>query len=451
MTADTISRPALKSSILGGMKWPYIIVLRLALMLISPALVLWSDLKSRNIEIKKWSLILFVTFLGSVITIKPGLIGADGARHWLMVYTTYSGMDFHTFLDGLWGILVFDPPSYARGDVYIHVLSYVLGSVLELPGLFFVFVSFVYGYFFSSSLIKIFAYLPKGRLPILFYGFAVVFLFWINVEEIQSVRTWTGGWVLFYGSLSYFETRKKKYLLIMAMPPLFHFGLFIMMIPVWIVVVFRGAYRYKIFALIFFISFFISASHGFIDRHLAVNSLGERRVSAYSVKDVDDFYSIEQYRENTWYLQSQRLGVQNRAMDILIFTVILTGIYFFRMSSLERSLFSAGILTVSLSNISILLFALHNRASKLGGLFVLCAFVLFLIRLLKEQRKFHFNVIQRVSFPLSFALFIPFLIYKVAAIIDFVSLFVFFFPFVPWFSPDLNFSIRELLGLMLGR
>lgn len=451
MNSDTVSNPALRRSIRRGIHWPYAIVLRLTVMLISPAFVLWSDLKNHNVEVKKWSLILFVTFVGSVITIEPAFRGADGAKLWLKVYTTYSWMDFGLFMDGLWGILVFDPPDYAQGDVYIHVLSYLLGGMLDLPGLFFVVVAFVYGYFFSSSIFKIFSYLPKGKLPILFYGFAVVFIFWKNVEAFQAVRTWTGMWILFYGVLSYFEKKEKKYLLVMSLPPLFHFSFFIMMIPAWIVVLFKVPHRYRIFALVFFMSFLFTASHGFIDRHLSVNPLGEGRVSAYSVEDVEEHYSIAKYQQSTWYLQLKKLGVQTWARDVLIFTVILTGIYFTRMSLLERNMFSVGILTVSLSNVGILLYALHNRAGEIGGLFVLGAFVLFLIREIREHRNLRFNSIQWPLFWFSFVLLTPFLIYKAATLIYFVSLFVLVFPFVPWFYPDMNISIREFLGLVLGR
>ena len=214
-----------------------IVLPRILLMLLSPVAVLWHDLKHSSLKTKKWSLILFVTFFGSAITFKPSWTGPDGSQYWIAVYTYYLNMSFAQFWHGLIGILSFNPPLYAKGDVYIHVLSYLTGSVLRMPGLFIIFAAFVYGYFFSSSLFKVIPKLPKVKYPYLVYGVMVIFILWSNLEGVSTFRTWTGMWILFYGAVCYFDTKKKKYLFLMAVSPFVHLGYFIMAIPAFIVAI----------------------------------------------------------------------------------------------------------------------------------------------------------------------------------------------------------------------
>src|SRR5690606_28651922 len=147
----------------------------------------------------------------------------------------------------------------------------------------------------------------------------------------------------------------------------------------------------------------------------------------------------------------ERINLERYARDILVFTILLTGVYFRRMNYIERSLFSVGIMTVALSNLTVFLFALSNRSALVGTLFILAAFVIYLLRLLKETGKLSFTKKQKLGFYFSLFVFIPFVIYKIAAMIYFISMFVFVTPFIPWLLPEVNISIREFLGIIVGK
>jgi hypothetical protein len=126
----------------------------------SPLTMLLFGLKSQNVNYKKWALIIFITIYGSIIFLSDT---NDGFRHQQNVYNTYSNMSFEVFFSTLFDILTFQSVEGTKGDVYIHVLSFFVGSILQTPKLFFVFVAFIYGYFYSSSILLIAQYVKNTR------------------------------------------------------------------------------------------------------------------------------------------------------------------------------------------------------------------------------------------------------------------------------------------------
>ena len=181
----------------------------LLFMLVSPTISLIHGLKGNyGPEFKRRLLIVFITIYGSIITLSDS---QDGVVHWNNVYSHYLDLSFTQFSVELGNILTFNSNTsiHVNDDPYIHILSYFTGTVLGLPGLFFVFVSFIYAYFFAGSMIKLF-YLTQKKIKYswTFYGLATVFILWKNIDGINTVRTWTGLWILFYACLSYYQTKK---------------------------------------------------------------------------------------------------------------------------------------------------------------------------------------------------------------------------------------------------
>src|SRR5690554_814064 len=206
----------------------------LFLMLLSPALTLIQVLRRRqNKTYLKWMLIFFATFYASTFKIEG--IG-DGTWHWQNVYAYYVDLTFTRFVSDLGDIILFRSNEYVNEDVYIHILSYFVGGVLGAPGLFFTFVGFIYGYFFASAMVKIFDKFPSPRRHFGFFVLAVYFIAILNLQSMNTVRTWTGFWILLYATLQYHDTRRIKYLLLLFIPPLIHIGYFLMAIPVWVAI-----------------------------------------------------------------------------------------------------------------------------------------------------------------------------------------------------------------------
>lgn len=421
------------------------IILNFYIMLISPIFGIISGLKNTSFQFKRWILVFGITLYGSTIDVNEG---NDGFDHLQNVYEHYVGLGFNQFWQELIAILSFAPYHETNGDVYIHVLSYFLGGVMGLPQLFFVVVSFVYAYFFSGAILKILRVIPQNKLSFLFYAFALIFILLKNVEGINTVRTWTGLWILMYAAISYFETKNKKYLFLMLAPPLIHVSYFAMAVPTWIVAIFGTRFK-TIYVGVFFISLFFGVNQTMVLDNLGKTELGESKVQGYYVEDLEVHMDSKKKENNAWYLKLMKNGLNNFPRSIIIFSLIIGGIYFKGMNYLETSLFSIGILNITLSNFSTFIFALHNRSLAIGSIFIMATLVLLLKRNFFNQNNIKHPHLFQFLLIISAILYIPFIIFKIADLIYYISFFMIALPFLPWIVEDINLSIREFLGLFL--
>ena len=415
-------------------------------MFISPAIALIFGMKLRHYQLKRILLTLAITLFGSTILISEA---NDGYRHLDKVYTHYLDLSFAQFIDESEMILIMNPSPDTNDDLYIHFLSFFVGGILGAPELFFVFVSFIYAYFFSGSVLKILKLDSNSKANFFYYAFAIIFLSIKNIEGINTVRTWTGLWVLFYSVLSYFETKNPKYLLLSLLPPFFHIGFFVMIVPAWVVIFFGSRFK-LVFSIMFILSFFYSLNNSYIVDNLSRTELGRSKVQAYYIEeDANNGENRVQKSNDAWYRRLYRAGIDRYPRDILVIYLIVSGIYFYSMTSLEQKLFSIGILTVTLSNLSSFIYALSNRASVVGSVFILSSFVLLLRRgvFLKENSSNYF--FTSTLFFIIIFLYIPFVVFRLAELIYYISFFMLFFPFIPWIFDETNLSIRQFIGKIL--
>jgi len=422
------------------------LVHHILLMLFSPALGLYQAFQHRSRALKQWALIAFITLYGSVITLTEG---KDGYRHWQKVYDHYVGLKFSQFWNELLQIVTLSYNKEVSDDPYIHVLSYFVAGFLGAPGLFFTFVAFIYAYFFSKSLFRLFEVFPKFKYSKLFFGFAMVFLLWKSIEGINTVRTWTGLWILFYGSISYYQTGKKKYMLLMFVPPLIHIGYMAMALPAWGVLV-LGVRRW-LYAALFFLSFATTMINpDLVTNRISENKVGQSKVQGYYVEEEPTLQdALEVSQGKTWYKTIYTIGVQNWAVALVAATLIIFGAYFRDMTKLELYLFSIGIVTYAFANTTWFLYTVAERSNIIAGTFILAALLLMWQRAYFEQRTAKVKLQRKMLF-LAFILFIPFVVYRLADLIYFVSAFVFITPFLPWIDYGMNVSIREALGILMG-
>ena len=423
---------------------------------LAPFFLLIAAWRTRSSRYRHWLLTAFVTMYGATITIQfdPTGAGADGVRHLLLVHQHYVGMGFYQFLSDLWSILTFSIASDpAIRDVYKHVISYLVGGVLGQPQFFFVVVAAVYGYFFVGSMMEILKHVRWKKHNYLVLGFAVVVFFLVNIEAVNTVRTWTGMWVLVYACLRYYDTKKTRYLILMLAPPLIHFGFFLMLIPALVVLVLGN--KVKLYAALFLLSSGTTLINpGDIVDVIDNTERGAAAVQGYYVEEQRSFGERREMvaqMQTRWWNAFRFLGVQKWALNILIYTLIASGIYFLVMQYRERTLFSIGLLTLTMSNSMWFLFALSNRTWTIGCLFVLASFVMArtnpetaagFIRNRPEYYKWGIN--------LSLLLFTPFLLFKLSLLINYVSVFMFVVPFLVWVDPDMNMSIKYVLQVLLG-
>jgi len=397
--------------------------------------------------ILKWSLIIFVTIYGSLIDLSPG---NDGYKHLNNVQTYYGDLSFEQFYQDTENMFLLKANEYAQEDPYIHILSYLCGTILGLPYLFFVIVGFVYGYFYIGSLFELFSYFPKIKSSRIFFFIALLFILWESVEGVNSVRTWTGMWVLFYACLKYYRTKKRKYLFLMFVPPMIHIGYLAMAIPTYIVLMFGN--KKRVYSIVFFASFFMQfGGQVAILNSLSKTEVGQNKVEGYYVEEQTGVEgTLTKYSKSNWYMKLVRAGLHNYAVYGLAFVLIIVGVYFKRMPDYVSKIFSIGLLTIALSNSTWFLYALHNRSAKVGTTFILAGLILVWQHGVFSGLKKRTEALVKFFFLIALLVCFPFFVYKVSTLMQFMSVFLISIPALPWVLREANLSIRDAIGLVLG-
>jgi hypothetical protein len=417
------------------------------LLLISPMFALVHALRSNDRLYIRWILVLFATVYASTFDIEG--IG-DGSRHWQKVYDYYVGLPFGQFIADIGDILLFAHNENLKGDLYVHFLSYFVGQILGIPGAFFIIAGFIYGYFFAGSMMKVFHYFPSLTKHFPFFIIALYFITILNLQSMNTVRTWTGFWVLFYGVIQYHDTRRWKYLFLVLSAPFFHIGYFVMALPVW-AVVFLPLKRYWIM-VVYIASFFVS----FVSPQSVVNQLqqlerGEEKVRGYYVEEKASVADrIQRQSKNRWYKIYWKSGIVEWAVVGVAVIFLLNGDYLRRMDSLEGLLFSAGLTSKVLSNATWFLYALSNRSGVIANLFILAAITLYWQRHYASGEALSLPPWLRPLLYMAILFIVPVFVFYLSNTLEYLSAYILFFPEVAWFSEELRMTIRELIGKLLG-
>lgn len=417
------------------------------IMLISPIFGLFQGLQGDYSKLKRITLIVFTTLYGSIIYLPNG---SDGRVHQANVNEYYSSVSFPRFLLDCGDILTMSANLNVQEDLYIHFVSYLTGGILGMPGLFFVVVAFVYGYFYSGSLFKLVKLLPGFKYSWVFYGFLTVFVMWKGLESMNTVRTWTGMWVLFYGCISYYQTKNPKYFLLIFIPQYIHVGYFAMALPAW-GVIFAGV-RPKVYIALFFLSFGANLiKPQVMTEQIEQTDVGKEQIRGYSVEEertATQKFEMQNEKGANFYRAILKSGIQYYIVSFIAVFLILRGYFPNRMTYMELHLFSIGILTRVLSSATWFHYALSNRSSYISVTFMLAAFISLAQRggLLDKDGKY--PIIEKVFFTLCFIGLIPTILFKLSEYTYFVSIFMLSTPFIGWFFPDVNMSIKELINLL---
>jgi hypothetical protein len=389
---------------------------------------------------------------GSTISLDEG---NDGYAHLARVSDVYGNMPFKQFIYEIFQILTFQATDSSAQDLYKHLLSYFCGSVLGMPFLFFPIVALVYGYFFSGSMLYIFRHFNSTSKNFLFLSLATIFILCKNVEGVNTVRTWTGLWVLVYACLKYYHTKELKYLFLMFIPPFIHFGYFIMALPAYLVLVLGNWKKtyFTVFLLSFFFSF-LTPNPEAVTESLSQTELGEGRAKSYAVEeksDFDDKIETAEKKGSNWYLVFKKAGIQKYSNLLIIIMIFLTGTYSKIMNRAEASLFSIGLLTLTLSHVSWFYYALANRSALVGIVFIFAAILLTWQNPKRKPNSVFFrSKFVSLILSLSLILYVPFIFYQTTNILGYISFYNLFAPFAVWIEPDINMSVRDFIKVVIG-
>jgi hypothetical protein len=280
-----------------------------------------------------------------------------------------------------------------------------------------------------------------------------VFAMWKGIESMNTVRTWTGLWVLVYGCIGYYQTKKFKYLVFMFLPQHFHVGFYIMALPAWFVL-FAGI-RPKVYSVLFFLSFVTNLLNPTaINRQLESVEVGEEQVQYYTVEEGERVDALTQVSSRTKggatiYRAIVKSGIQYYVISFMAVFLIVTGYFPGRMNYLELHLFSIGILTRVLSSATWFHYALANRSSFIAGIFILAAFISIAQRggLLDKNNKYPAR--ERIFFTICLFALVPTILLKLSEYTYFISIFLISTPFIGWIAPEINMSIKDVLNMIL--
>lgn len=404
----------------------------------------------RNLGTK--SKLLFLTLFGSLYGFTINLKeGNDGWSH-VQALKRYYDLDFIDFSNRFFGIISFNPPIDAPSDLYLHFLFGIAGSMFRSPLLLFTLVGTVYGFFYGSALLKIIE-LPKGKkITLLLASLITLFVILRGYENMQTIRSWTGMWVLFNGILGYYQSKNKKYILLILCSPFFHLMYGFIALPALIVIFFRSLPR-KLIIGIYLASFVVNINTMLVTNLASENELTENKLNSYYKVDAqgNEIDTIEERREESnavWYARYGRTDAVYYGSIYFVFFLIVAGYYKkSKMTEIEFKLLSIGILIASLANFLSFSYAFYSRTMANASLYILAVMVLLALRgsfQIKNERRWKMIFIWFGVF-----IFIPKVLYFASDFMYRTSILLFGFPFLNFLGADFNFSIRDFINIFL--
>lgn len=423
--------------------------LTVILLFISPLLALFSAIRDLQWKNKKLIIILFFTIYGSLITYSEG----NDAASYIRLLDVYSDMSTADFFLWLKHILLFDPLPGSPNDVYVHCLAFFTSSLLSINGLFFPLVGTIYGYFYAMALSKVLVWDNKNKITVTVFLIIILFIIHRSVTNFQTVRTWTGMWVLFNGVFGYHQTKERKYLYLMLCSPLVHFAFFVIAIPAFIAL-FVKKIPTKVIIALYAVSFFTGFDPSGVLESAKENSLAEEKVGAYYRESAagESIDPILQNREDStavWYLRygkTESVYYGGHAFAILL---IFGGFFKGKMTPLEIGIFTTGLFMATLANFGSFSYAFYSRTMANAVVYILGAVTLMAIRGAFKPKNFRNPIMIQFMQWICILIFVPKIVFFIAEFLIMTSVFILGFPVLGWIDNDLNVSIRDVIGEIL--
>jgi hypothetical protein len=351
--------------------------------MISPILGLFYGLRNLDHKGKHLVLIIFGLFYGLLLNYSEGTDAGAYAR----LAESYYYLGWDTFVDRFIGILTLSPEDGSPSDLYIHILSGIAGSMFSSTSFLFALVGAVYGYFYGSALLKVIDFSNSKLKKISFLTFMLILLFVIHrsFDSMQTIRSWTGMWVLFNGVFGYYKTNNKKYLLLIMISPFFHLMYGFIAIPAILAIALKSLPKF-LFIGIYAISFLLNVNSLLIVDAASENDLAKSKLGSYyrvskKGKTIDPIALRQKDSDSNWYAKyGKTTSVYTGATFFMIF-LILGGYYSKKiMNNVEYGLMTTALLMATLANFLSFAYALYSRTMANASVYVLALMVLLVLR-----------------------------------------------------------------------
>ena len=421
----------------------------LLLLFVSPILALFNILKLKNNRDITFFGTLFFGMIGSLYIYSDG---NDGFKHRFLVEQNYIGMSFNEFLSQSYDILTFNAGE-GTADFYLHILSFIAGSIFNIPELLHVLAGLILGYFYTKSVLLIIEDNVQQKKNYILMGLIVLLLLIKSITALNSIRMWTGMWVLFYGTYGWAKTKNIKYFTAILFSTVVHFSYVVIIIPVAISYLIRE--RKRLLVLIYIISFFTSFGFSYFESFVPKSELFEAKQEQYAIDSEEKAERFEKRYEDAKVINSNKSfykasGQDNYVNYSIVGLTILMLFFYLKKESDKNFMFliSIGVGLYTFSNIVAFSPSLQNRTKVIAATFLLAAaiqlyYTLYRYRLsINARKRFDFGLI---CFLLSSTTMV---LYQISFILQGFSFFLLMFPELSWLLGDNDFSLRKALDFL---
>jgi hypothetical protein len=421
------------------------------LFFLSPLLGLISGLRTLDRKGKLWVFSMFGLFYGVLILYTEG---NDASKHAAKV-EEYQQFGIYEFFYRLVKIVTLTPIDQNVTEPYLHFLLALSGSLFKSSFILFGLVGVVYGYFYGSALLKVIKFNKTDKISLIVFSLIILFVIHRSYEGMQTIRSWTGMWVLFNGVAGYHLTKNRKYIILIFLSPLFHLMYAFIALPSILVILFPKVSPKLIIGLYLF-SFMFNINTSSILNLASQNDLTQKRMGAYYRIDEGtgegiDTISIrnESADENrVWYASLGKSSAVYTGATIFIVTLIIFGFFSKnKLTDLEYGLLATCILMASLANFMNFSFAFYSRIMANATTYILAVMLLLAIR--RQFEYINASFLKRSIVWLGFLIFIPKIIFFLSSFMLMTSYLLIALPVLRLFGEDFNFSIRELVDLII--
>lgn len=420
------------------------------LFLFSPLLGLMNLFKLKNEKDITFFGTLFFGIVGSVYVY---IDGTDGYSHLMNAKENYMDMSFIDFFDKSYQVLTFKAVA-GTTDIYLHIISFVAASLLGTPMLIHVFAGFILGYFFTKSVLLVLKDNLRAKKGVILTAFILLFLLIRSIGALNSIRMWTGMWVLFCGTYGWATTKDKKYIYITLFSVLVHFSYVIILIPV--IIAYLGQKRKMILIAFYCISFFTTVGISFIESYIPKLDLIESKQKSYAINSDSD---AERYEENlansqikasnsNFYKGSGQADYLN--YNIVGLSFVLLFFYLKKEADIDLNfLVAVGVGLYTFSNLVAFSPSLQGRTKTIAATFILAAAIHLQLTLKKYNLKS--KLIRKLNFALTIFLIssIPMILFQISYIFQSFSVFLLLMPEISWILGDEDYSLRQVIGLLI--
>ena len=419
----------------------------IAAFFVSPVLLLWIIFKCRSEKLSRIAITLFCVAFG--LTMEMGNSTSDGIRHIARVEYYYMDMGWSQFLSELGQIFLLKGTPAPVFDPFIHIISFLAGGVAQQPLLLYALSGLVFGWFFSGTVLIALRNLKWAKVTYILAFVIALALLLRGIQYIQSIRMWTGMWIVLYGAFSYCIDRRKSGLVTILFAPLVHFAYLVIVPVILAAILFRK--KRKLITWVFL----ATAVFSFDLRPATMvdfesSELLESRASY--VKEDSDVSAFSEFasraQSTSLHNAATRAGVPKIGYSLFAAVLLLSG--FTRgLRAHQKDIVFVSIAVLAFSNLSFGIPAIPGRTTLIAANSLLLAYIY--VRTSSGQRRFTRTPwesgLYKFGTNVSFLFMFPMLLFSLSVITHYFSMYMFALPFLVIIDPDGNLSLKEFMFL----